>query len=55
MPPAESDVVRVDTGIYEGGEVSMYYDPMIAKVITYGATRDQAIAHMRTALDAFYP
>ncbi|HYQ92011.1 MAG TPA: acetyl/propionyl/methylcrotonyl-CoA carboxylase subunit alpha [Candidatus Competibacteraceae bacterium] len=54
MPPAESEVVRVDTGIYEGGEVSMYYDPMIAKVITYGATRDQAIAHMRTALDAFY-
>ncbi len=54
MPPAESEVVRVDTGVYEGGEVSMYYDPMIAKVITYGATRDQAIAHMRTALDAFY-
>ena len=44
----------MDTGIYEGGEVSMYYDPMIAKVITYGATRDQAIARMRTALDAFY-
>ena len=30
MPPVESEVVRVDTGIYEGGEVSMYYDPMIA-------------------------
>ncbi len=54
MPPEENDLVRVDTGIYEGSEVSMYYDPMIAKVITYGATRDQAIARMRTALDAFY-
>jgi len=54
MPPAESELVRVDTGVCEGGEVSMYYDPMIAKVITYGASRDQAIAHMRTALDAFY-
>jgi propionyl-CoA carboxylase alpha chain len=54
MPPAENGVVRVDTGVTEGGEVSLYYDPMIAKVITYGATRDQAIAHMRTALDAFY-
>jgi propionyl-CoA carboxylase alpha chain len=54
MPPAENGVVRVDTGVTEGGEVSLYYDPMIAKVITYGATRDQAITHMRTALDAFY-
>ena len=54
LPPAETDLVRVDSGVTEGGEVSMYYDPMIAKVITYGATRDQAIAHMRTALDAFY-
>jgi propionyl-CoA carboxylase alpha chain len=54
VPPVESEVVRVDSGVYEGGEVSMYYDPMIAKLITYGATRDQAIGHMRTALDGFY-
>lgn len=54
MPPEESDVVRVDTGIYEGGEVSMYYDPMIAKLITYGANRDRAISHMRDALNRFF-
>ena len=36
-PPQDDDHVRVDTGVYEGGEVSMYYDPMIAKLITYGA------------------
>jgi propionyl-CoA carboxylase alpha chain len=54
MPPQESEVVRVDTGVYEGGEVSMYYDPMIAKLITYGATRDRAIAHMRDALNEFF-
>jgi propionyl-CoA carboxylase alpha chain len=54
MPPMESEVVRVDTGIYEGSEVSMYYDPMIAKLITYGATRDRAIAHMRDALNEFF-
>ncbi len=54
MPPQENEVVRVDTGVYEGGEVSMYYDPMIAKLITYGATRDRAIAHMRDALNEFF-
>jgi propionyl-CoA carboxylase alpha chain len=45
--------VRVDTGVYEGGEISMYYDSMIAKLICHGATRDQAIARMRDALNAF--
>ncbi len=54
QPPPESDHVRVDTGVYEGGEISMYYDPMIAKLITYGADRDEAIAHMRQALDEYY-
>ncbi|MHC8492890.1 acetyl-CoA carboxylase biotin carboxylase subunit [Thalassospira sp. SM2505] len=54
QPPAESATVRVDTGVYEGGEISMYYDPMVAKLITYGETRDQAIAEMRSALDAYY-
>ncbi len=53
-PPAEDRQVRVDTGVYEGGEVSMFYDPMIAKLITWGEDRDRAIANMRAALDAFY-
>jgi len=43
----------VDTGVYEGGEISMYYDPMIAKLIVHGATREQAIARMRDALNHF--
>ncbi|HTR84149.1 MAG TPA: acetyl/propionyl/methylcrotonyl-CoA carboxylase subunit alpha [Reyranella sp.] len=46
--------VRVDTGVYEGGEISMFYDPMIAKLCTYGKTRDAAIDRMRRALDEFY-
>jgi propionyl-CoA carboxylase alpha chain len=54
QPPAESAHVRVDTGIEEGSEVSMFYDPMIAKLVTYGDTRDEAIAYMADALDAYY-
>jgi propionyl-CoA carboxylase alpha chain len=54
LPPAESDAVRVDAGVYEGGEVSVHYDPMIAKMITYGAVRSDAIDRMRDALNAFY-
>jgi len=54
LPPAESDKVRVDSGVGPGSEVSIYYDPMIAKVITQGATREQAIAHLRNALNEFY-
>ena len=53
-PPAEGDGVRVDTGVFEGGEISIHYDPMMAKVITHGATRDAAIARMQGALDAFH-
>jgi len=54
MPPADlPGMVRVDTGVYEGGEISMYYDSMIAKLVAHGATRDQAIARMRDALNAF--
>ena len=41
-PPEIAGQVRVDTGVYEGGEISMYYDSMIAKLICHGATRDQA-------------
>lgn len=52
--PEENEHVRVDTGVYEGGEISMYYDPMIAKLISYGADREEAIAHMRHALDGYY-
>jgi propionyl-CoA carboxylase alpha chain len=47
------DGVRVDDGVYEGGEVSMFYDPMIAKLITWGATRDEAADKQIAALDAF--
>jgi len=54
QPPAESPFVRVDTGIEEGSEVSMFYDPMIAKLITSGDTRDQAIDRMANALDEYH-
>jgi len=47
------DGVRVDDGVYEGGEVSMFYDPMIAKLITWGKTRDEAADLQIAALDAF--
>ncbi|MDP5347185.1 MAG: acetyl-CoA carboxylase biotin carboxylase subunit, partial [Paracoccaceae bacterium] len=56
-PPAEviepGHVVRNDTGVYEGGEISMYYDPMIAKLCTWAPTRAEAIERMRVALDSF--
>lgn len=45
--------VRNDTGVYEGGEISMYYDPMIAKLCTWAPTREEAIEAMRNALDGF--
>ena len=52
--PVENANVRVDTGVYEGGEISMYYDPMIAKLVTYGDDRAEALSHMQAALDAYY-
>ncbi|HEY2872111.1 MAG TPA: acetyl/propionyl/methylcrotonyl-CoA carboxylase subunit alpha [Reyranella sp.] len=52
--PKPGPDVRVDTGVYEGGEISMFYDPMIAKLCTYGKTRLDAIDRMRRALDEFY-
>jgi propionyl-CoA carboxylase alpha chain len=56
-PPAEvaetSYAIRNDTGVYEGGEISMFYDPMIAKLCTWAPDRASAIAEMRGALDAF--
>ena len=54
IPPEEGESVRVDTGVGEGSEISMYYDPMIAKLVSYGATRDEAIEEMRRALDGYY-
>jgi propionyl-CoA carboxylase alpha chain len=47
------DGVRVDDGVFEGGEVSMFYDPMIAKLVTWGKTRDEAADKQIAALDAF--
>ncbi|MFK7945706.1 MAG: acetyl-CoA carboxylase biotin carboxylase subunit [Paracoccaceae bacterium] len=63
-PPAETEryapgvvpsepVVRNDTGVFEGGEISMFYDPMIAKLCTWGPDRAASIEGMRTALDEF--
>jgi propionyl-CoA carboxylase alpha chain len=57
-PPAEGVAdgvtVRNDTGVFEGGEISIYYDPMIAKLITHAPTREAAISAQARALDAFY-
>ncbi|MGB8363929.1 MAG: acetyl-CoA carboxylase biotin carboxylase subunit [Rhizomicrobium sp.] len=56
-PPAEGRhgevTVRNDTGVYEGGEISLYYDPMIAKLCTHAPTREMAIDAMASALDEF--
>ena len=56
-PPVEGatarGIVRNDTGVYEGGEISMFYDPMIAKLCTWGPDRATAIEEMRVALDTF--
>jgi len=58
VPPAEGDVtggtIRNDTGVAEGGEISMFYDPMIAKLVTHAPTRTGAIDLQAQALDAFY-
>ncbi|MEQ1713046.1 MAG: acetyl-CoA carboxylase biotin carboxylase subunit, partial [Hyphomicrobium sp.] len=57
-PPVEGSAdgftVRNDTGVAEGGEISMYYDPMIAKLVTHAPTREAAIDLQSEALDAFY-
>jgi propionyl-CoA carboxylase alpha chain len=52
-PPPEKEGVRIDDGVAEGGDVSIFYDPMIAKLITTGATREEAIDRQLAALDAF--
>jgi propionyl-CoA carboxylase alpha chain len=53
QPPEEVNGVRVDTGVYEGGEIPMYYDSMIAKLIVHGKDRMDAITKMRAALNEF--
>jgi len=57
-PPAESETggvtVRNDTGVQEGGEISIYYDPMIAKLVTHAPSRAAAIEAQSMALDSFY-
>jgi propionyl-CoA carboxylase alpha chain len=56
-PPKERSIdgvtVRNDTGVYEGGEISLFYDPMIAKLVTHAPTRAEAISSQGDALDAF--
>jgi propionyl-CoA carboxylase alpha chain len=51
--PSGETAVRNDTGVFEGGEISMFYDPMIAKLCTWGADRPTALEAMRVALDSF--
>ncbi|MBM3532457.1 MAG: acetyl/propionyl/methylcrotonyl-CoA carboxylase subunit alpha [Alphaproteobacteria bacterium] len=51
--PPQGDGIRVDTGVYEGAEISMHYDPMIAKLVTSGATREEAIDRALAALDRY--
>ena len=51
--PAKNEFVRVDSGVFEGGEISVYYDPMIAKLIAYGADRDSARRVLLDAIDEY--
>ncbi len=53
QPPVAEGGVRVDTGVVEGSEISMFYDPMIAKLITHGKTREEAIDKQIDALDDY--
>ena len=54
QPPRLGEQVRVDSGVYEGAEISMFYDPMIAKLVTHGRDRAEALAALRRALDEYY-
>jgi acetyl/propionyl-CoA carboxylase alpha subunit len=50
----EGEGVRIDSGMYEGMEVSLYYDPMIGKLITHGSSRGEAIDRMISAIDQYH-
>ncbi len=52
-PPAETETLRNDTGVYEGADISIYYDPMLAKLCTWAPTREKVIQAMAQALDDF--
>jgi propionyl-CoA carboxylase alpha chain len=58
LPPPDAehggDGIRIDSGVYEGAEISVYYDPMIAKLCAYGADRTEATDRLAQALDGFY-
>ncbi|MDG1707733.1 MAG: acetyl-CoA carboxylase biotin carboxylase subunit, partial [Emcibacteraceae bacterium] len=54
QPPQEDDHIRIDSGIFEGSDISIYYDPMISKVISFGEDREEAISKLRLALDEYY-
>jgi propionyl-CoA carboxylase alpha chain len=49
----DKNEVRCDSGVVEGSEISIYYDPLICKLSTYGETRDQALQNMKRALDSY--
>jgi propionyl-CoA carboxylase alpha chain len=53
IEPRHHENVRIDTGVEEGSEISMYYDPMISKLITWAETRDEALKLMNVALDEY--
>ena len=52
-PPAGEDGVRIDSGVAEGAEISLFYDPMIAKLCAHGQSREEALGRLRAALDGF--
>ena len=53
MEPRGIPEVRCDSGVLEGSEISIYYDPMICKLVTYGQDRKEALARMAQALDSY--
>lgn len=54
IEPTKSDTIRLDSGVFEGGEILIYYDPMIAKLVAYGEDRELAINNLKNALDSYF-